>query len=52
LRTEGIDVVADLPIHEDAVAEAGRLHPEVVIVDVTPEDERALVLARQLRQLP
>ena len=37
LRTEGIDVVADLPVREDAVAAAVELHPEVAIVDVTPE---------------
>ena len=51
LRTEGIDVVADLPVREDAVAAAVERHPEAAIVDVTPEDERALVLARQLRAL-
>jgi len=49
LRTEGIDVVADLPVYEDAVAATIELHPEAAIVDVTPEDDRALVLARRLR---
>jgi PleD family two-component response regulator len=48
LRTEGIDVVADLPVGEDAVAATVELHPEMAIVDVTPEDERAPVLARRL----
>jgi DNA-binding NarL/FixJ family response regulator len=51
LRTEGTDVVADLPIGEDAFAAAVELNPDAVIVDVTPEDERALVLARRLRAL-
>ena len=50
LRTEGV-VVADLPVGEDAVAAAARLHPEAAIVDVTPGDERALMLARRLRAL-
>jgi DNA-binding NarL/FixJ family response regulator len=52
LRTEAIDVVADLPVREDAVAAAVELHPEAAIVDVTPEDDRALVLARRLCALP
>ena len=51
LRTEGIDIVADLPVREDAVAAAVDLHPEAAIVDITPEDERALALARRLRAL-
>ena len=51
LRTEGIDVVADLPVREDALAAAARFRPEAVILDVTPEDERAFVLARRLRAL-
>ena len=51
LRTEGIDVLADLPVGEDGVAAAVELHPEAAIVDVTPEDERGLALARRLRVL-
>lgn len=51
LRTEGVDVVADLPVREDAVAAAARLHPEAAIVDITPGDTRALMLARRLRAL-
>jgi DNA-binding response OmpR family regulator len=51
LRTEGVVVVADLSVGEDAVVAAARLHPEAAIVDVTPGDERALMLARRLRAL-
>jgi CheY-like chemotaxis protein len=51
LRTEGVDVVAELQVDEDAVAAAARLHPEAAIVDVTPGDARALMLARRLRAL-
>jgi len=51
LRTEGAVVVADLSVGEDAVLAAARFHPEAAIVDVTPGDERALMLARRLRAL-
>ena len=51
LRTEGIDIVAHLPVCEDAVAATVELHPEAAIIDVTTEDDRALVLARRLRAL-
>ena len=48
LRTEGIDIVADLPVGEDAITAAVELRPDAAIVDVTPRDERALMLARWL----
>lgn len=51
LRTEGIDVVADMPVCEDALAAAIDLRPDVAIVDVIPEDERPFVLVRRLRSI-
>jgi len=48
LRTEGIDIIADLPVSDDAITAATELRPDAAIVDVTPEDERALTLARRL----
>ena len=48
LRTEGIEIVADLPVGEDAITAAVELRPDAAIVDVTPKDERALMLARRL----
>jgi DNA-binding NarL/FixJ family response regulator len=51
LRTEGINVVADLPVGEDALAAAVELHPDAAILDVTPNDEYALQLARRLGSL-
>jgi DNA-binding NarL/FixJ family response regulator len=51
LRTEGINVVADLPVGEDALAAAVELHPDAAILDVTPNDEHPLQLARRLGSL-
>jgi DNA-binding NarL/FixJ family response regulator len=51
LRTEGINVVADLPVGEDALAAAVELHPDAAILDVRPNDEYALQLARRLGSL-
>ncbi|MBV9197908.1 MAG: hypothetical protein JO168_27540 [Solirubrobacterales bacterium] len=48
MRTEGIDIIADLPVSDDAITAATELRPDAAIVDVTPEDERALTLARRL----
>ena len=36
LRTEGMNVVADLEARDDALAAAGALCPDVAIVDVAP----------------
>ena len=52
LRTEGVDVVEDLAIDDQAVAAARALSPEVVIVDVTPGCDDAHRTARRLRSLP
>ena len=51
LRTEGIEVVADVRVGEEAVAAARELLPMVAIVDVCPQDDDALSLARRLRNL-
>ena len=51
LRSEGADVVADLSAGCDALAMARALHPEVVIVDVTPAADTGFGLARRLRAL-
>jgi DNA-binding NarL/FixJ family response regulator len=52
LRSEGVDVVADLRTGRDALTMARALHPEVVIVDVTPAAETGFGVARRLRALP
>ena len=52
LRTEGIDVVADVALDDAAVAAADGLLPNAVIIDVTPADRHSLQLARRLRRLP
>ena len=51
LRSEGVDVVADLSASRDALAMARALHPEVVIVDVTPAADTGFRVARRLRAL-
>ncbi len=51
LRSEGADVVADLNAGRDAVAMARALHPEVVIIDVTPAAHSGLGIARRLSAL-
>lgn len=51
LRSEGADVVADLSTSRDALAMARALHPEVIIVDVTPAADTGFAIARRLRAL-
>jgi DNA-binding NarL/FixJ family response regulator len=51
LRSEGADVVADLSAGRDALAVARALHPEVIIVDVTPAAGTGFGIARRLRAL-
>jgi DNA-binding NarL/FixJ family response regulator len=51
LRTEGIDVVADVPAGDEAMAAATALRPDVAIVDVSPGGA-GFGLARRLRALP
>lgn len=52
LRTEGLDVVADVRVGEQAVAAAEAFDPNVAIVDVSPDTERGLGIACRLRMLP
>jgi CheY-like chemotaxis protein len=51
LRTEGVDVVADQGVGEDAIVLVAQLKPHVVILDMRPADDTALALARRLRTL-
>jgi DNA-binding NarL/FixJ family response regulator len=52
LRTEGMNVVADLRASDDVVAAAGALRPDVAIIDVTPAVDTGFAIARWLRALP
>ena len=52
LRTEGADVVADMPAGDQAVEAAATLRPDVVVVDVSPGAGAGFGLARRLRALP
>lgn len=52
LRTQGINVIADVPVDEQAVTAAITLRPDVVIVDVTHTDSAGLGIARRLAALP
>ena len=52
LRTEGIDVVADLAAGEQAISAAAALRPDAVIVDVSPVASAGFDLARRLQALP
>jgi DNA-binding NarL/FixJ family response regulator len=52
LRTEGIDVIADVPAGDEVIAAATVLGPDVVIVDVTPADDTGFRIARRLANLP
>ena len=51
LRSEGVDVVADLSAGRDALAMARALRPEVVIVDVIPAADTGFGITRRLRAL-
>ena len=51
LRSEGVDVIADLSADRDALAMVQALRPEVVIVDVTPAAGTGFGIARRLRAL-
>jgi quercetin dioxygenase-like cupin family protein len=51
LLTEGVGIVADDGVGENAIMLAAQLKPHVVILDVSPVDDAALALARRLRSL-
>ena len=52
MRTEGMNVVADLGASDDTLAAAGALRPDIAIVDVAPEADTGFDIARKLRALP
>ena len=52
LRTEGVNVIADLRTDGDVLAAARALRPDVAVVDVTPATGTGLAIARGLRALP
>jgi DNA-binding NarL/FixJ family response regulator len=52
LRTEGADVIADMPAGDQALAAAAALRPDVVVVDVSPAAGAGFGVARRLRALP
>jgi len=52
LRTEGIDVVADVTAGDQAIADACALRPDVAVVDVSPSASAGFGIARRLRALP
>jgi len=51
LRTEGMDVVADMAAGDQAIEAAAALRPDVVIVDVSPSAGAGFSMARRLRAL-
>jgi len=51
LRTEGADVIADMPAGDQALAAAAELRPDVVVVDVSPAVSAGFELAQRLRAL-
>ena len=52
LRTEGADVIADMPAGDQALAAAAALRLDVVVVDVSPAAGAGFGLARRLCALP
>ena len=51
LRTEGMNVVADLRTSDEVLAAVGALRPDVAIIDVTPATGTGFAIARRLRAL-
>jgi DNA-binding NarL/FixJ family response regulator len=52
LHAEGLDIAADAPANQNALAAARTLRPDVVIIDVAPTADDGLDIARRLRALP
>ena len=52
LRTEGLDITADLGTGSDVLAAVRAVHPDVAIIDVTPAADAGFAIARRLRALP
>jgi DNA-binding NarL/FixJ family response regulator len=51
LQTEGLAVVADLERADDAEDVATALRPDVVLIDISPQQTEGLALARRLSTL-
>ncbi len=51
LRTEGLDVVADVAADDRALALARALRPDVALIDVTPAGDTGFGIARRLLAL-
>jgi DNA-binding NarL/FixJ family response regulator len=51
LRTEGVDVIADVAANEGAVEMIAQLDPDLVVVDVSPHDERGMAIARRIEAM-
>lgn len=51
LEADGFDVVGDVATGADAVAEAGRLRPRVVLLDVRLPDTDGIAVAERLAEL-
>jgi two-component system, NarL family, response regulator EvgA len=52
LRTEGLEVLADLDGDERAMTAVRELAPDVVVVDVTPGNPLGIDVARRIQALP
>jgi DNA-binding NarL/FixJ family response regulator len=52
LRTEGVDVVADMAAGDPAIAAAAALRPDVAVVDVSPAAGAGFGMAQRLLALP
>jgi DNA-binding NarL/FixJ family response regulator len=52
LEAEGYDVVGEAPDGESAVTEVGRLHPELVLLDVNLPDTDGFAVAERIRGTP
>jgi chemotaxis response regulator CheB len=52
LMTEGLDIVADLTVGDQAIEAANSLRPDIVIVGISPGGRPAIEMARRLTALP
>jgi len=51
LRTEGIEILADVAADERSIETIAHLGPDLVVVDVSPDDERGLAIARRIQAI-
>jgi DNA-binding NarL/FixJ family response regulator len=51
LRTEGVDVIADVDGDAQSLETVRRLNPDLVIVDISPGSPSAIEIARRIRAL-